>query len=48
MTGSVGLLLLAAGGTMRGLARDYPEFLIAMFLFGAAMGLTRPEFPAAH
>ena len=46
-TGFVGLLLLAAGGTMRGLAQDYPEFLTAMFLFGAAMGLTRPNFPRA-
>jgi nitrate/nitrite transporter NarK len=46
-TGFWGLLLLAAGGTMRGLARDYQEFLAAMFLFGAAMGLTRPNFPRA-
>jgi nitrate/nitrite transporter NarK len=46
-TGSIGLLLLAAGGMMRGLARDYPEFLAAMFLFGAAMGITRPNFPRA-
>jgi nitrate/nitrite transporter NarK len=46
-TGFSGLLLLAAGGTMRGLARDYHEFLAAMFLFGAAMGLTRPNFPRA-
>src|SRR5512137_2717566 len=29
-TGFVGLLLLAAGGAMRGLAQDYPEFLSAM------------------
>jgi MFS transporter, AAHS family, 3-hydroxyphenylpropionic acid transporter len=46
-TGSVGLLLLAAGGAMRGLARDYQEFTVAMFLFGAAMGLTRPNLPRA-
>jgi nitrate/nitrite transporter NarK len=46
-TGFSGLLLLAAGGTMRGLARDYAEFLAGMFLFGAAMGLTRPNFPRA-
>ena len=46
-TGFIGLLLLAAGGTMRGLARDYPAFITAMFLFGAAMGLTRPNFPRA-
>jgi MFS family permease len=46
-TGFMGLLILGAGGTMRGLARDYPEFIAAMFLFGAAMGLTRPNFPRA-
>jgi AAHS family 3-hydroxyphenylpropionic acid transporter len=46
-TGSVGLLLLAAGGTMRGMAKDYPEFVAALFLFGAAMGLTRPNVPRA-
>ena len=46
-TGSVGLLLLGAGGMMRGMVRDYYEFLAAMFLFGAAMGLTRPNFPRA-
>ena len=46
-TGFAGLLLLATGGAMRGLARDYHEFLAAMFLFGAAMGLTRPNFPRA-
>jgi nitrate/nitrite transporter NarK len=46
-TGFVGLLLLAAGGAMRGLALNYFEFLVAMFLFGAAMGLTRPNFPRA-
>ena len=46
-TGFVGLLLLAAGGMMRGLAGSYYEFNAAMFLFGAAMGLTRPNFPRA-
>jgi len=46
-TGFAGLLLLAVGGTMRGLARDYSEFIAAMFLFGAAMGLTRPNLPRA-
>jgi nitrate/nitrite transporter NarK len=46
-TGFIGLLFLAAGGAMRGLAQDYREFLTAMFLFGAAMGLTRPNFPRA-
>ncbi len=46
-TGLIGLLLLAMGGTMRGLAHDYYPFLAAMFLFGAAMGLTRPNFPRA-
>ena len=46
-TGFIGLLLLATGGTMRGLARDYGELLAAMFLFGAAIGLTRPNFPRA-
>ena len=46
-TGFIGLLLLAAGGTLRGLAQDYHAFMAAMFLFGAAMGLTRPNFPRA-
>jgi nitrate/nitrite transporter NarK len=46
-TGFMGLLILGAGGMMRGLARDYQEFMAAMFLFGAAMGLTRPNFPRA-
>jgi nitrate/nitrite transporter NarK len=46
-TGFIGLLLLATGGTLRGLAQNYPEFIAAMFLFGAAMGLTRPNFPRA-
>jgi nitrate/nitrite transporter NarK len=46
-TGFIGLMLLAAGGTLRGLARDYHAFMAAMFLFGAAMGLTRPNFPRA-
>jgi len=46
-TGFLGLMLLAIGGTMRGLARDYQQFLAAMFLFGVAMGLTRPNFPRA-
>ncbi len=44
-TGFAGLLLFATGGTLRGLASDYREFIAAMFLFGAAMGLTRPNFP---
>jgi nitrate/nitrite transporter NarK len=46
-TGFLGLLLMAIGGTMRGFARDYDQFLTAMFLFGTAMGLTRPNFPRA-
>lgn len=46
-TGFAGLLLFATGGILRGLARDYREFIVAMFLFGAAMGLTRPNFPRA-
>jgi len=46
-TGFMGLLLLSLGGTMRGLARDYHQFLVAMLLFGIALGLTRPNFPRA-
>jgi nitrate/nitrite transporter NarK len=46
-TGFLGLMLLALGGAMRGFARDYQQFLAAMFLFGVAMGLTRPNFPRA-
>jgi nitrate/nitrite transporter NarK len=44
-TGFLGLLLMALGGGMRGIARSYPEFLVSMFLFGLAMGLARPNFP---
>ena len=44
-TGFFGMLLIAVGSTMRGLARDYHQFLAAMFLFGVAMGLARPNFP---
>jgi nitrate/nitrite transporter NarK len=44
-TGFWGLLLMAAAGAMRGLARDYIQFLAAMFLFGVSMGLARPNFP---
>jgi len=44
-TGFLGLLLMALGGGMRGIARNYPEFLASMFLFGLAMGLARPNFP---
>ena len=46
-TGFLGLLLIAVGSTMRGLARDYHQFLAAMFLFGVAIGLARPNFPRA-
>jgi MFS family permease len=46
-TGFIGLMVLALGGTTRGLARDYQQFLAAMFLFGVAIGLTRPNFPRA-
>ena len=46
-TGFVGLLLMASGGMLRGLARDYGQFLAAMFLFGVALGLARPNFPRA-
>jgi nitrate/nitrite transporter NarK len=46
-TGFLGLLLMALGGWMRGLARDYHQFLAAMLLFGVAMGLARPNFPRA-
>jgi AAHS family 3-hydroxyphenylpropionic acid transporter len=46
-TGFLGLLLMAIGGTMRGLVHEYGEFLAAMLLFGIAMGLTRPNLPRA-
>jgi AAHS family 3-hydroxyphenylpropionic acid transporter len=46
-TGFWGLLLLAFGGTMRGLAQGYGQFLAAMLLFGIAIGLTRPNLPRA-
>ncbi len=46
-TGFIGLLLLAWGGALRGLAKSYLPFLGAMFLFGVAMGLARPNFPRA-
>ena len=46
-TGSLGLLLLAFGGTLRGLAEGYGQFLAAMLLFGVAMGVTRPNLPRA-
>jgi nitrate/nitrite transporter NarK len=46
-TGFLGMLLIAVGSTMRGLARDYHQFLAAMFLFGVAIGLARPNFPRA-
>ena len=32
---------------MRGLAQDYHGFITAMFVFGAATGLTRPNLPRA-
>jgi len=46
-TGFLGMLLIAVGSTMRGLARDYHQFLAAMFLVGVAIGLARPNFPRA-
>jgi nitrate/nitrite transporter NarK len=46
-TGFLGLLLLSLGGTLRGLAQGYHQFLAAMLLFGVAMGLTRPNLPRA-
>ena len=46
-TGSLGLLLLAFGGTLRGLAEGYGQFLAAMLLFGISMGVTRPNLPRA-
>jgi AAHS family 3-hydroxyphenylpropionic acid transporter len=46
-TGFFGLLLLAFGGTMRGLAQGYGQFLAAMLLFGISMGVTRPNLPRA-
>jgi len=42
-----GLLLMAFGGTMRGLAQEYGQFLAAMLLFGVAVGITRPNLPRA-
>lgn len=44
-TGFWGLLLMSLAGAMRGFARDYLTFIVAMFLFGAAVGLTRLNFP---
>jgi nitrate/nitrite transporter NarK len=38
---------MALAGAMRGFARDYPAFSVAMFLFGSAVGLTRLNFPRA-
>ncbi len=46
-TGFLGLLLMAFGGAMRGLAQEYGQFLAAMLLFGIAIGLTRPNLPRA-
>jgi AAHS family 3-hydroxyphenylpropionic acid transporter len=46
-TGFLGLLLLALGGAMRGIADAYLTLLVAMFLFGVAMGLARPNLPRA-
>lgn len=40
-----GLLLMSLGGATRGFAQSYLTFVIAMFLFGAAIGLTRLNFP---
>ncbi len=42
-----GLLFMSLSGAMRGFARDYLSFIVAMFLFGAAVGLTRLNFPRA-
>ena len=46
-TGFLGLMLMAFGGTLRGLAQGYGQFLVAMLLFGIAIGLTRPNLPRA-
>jgi len=46
-TGFLGLMLMAFGGTLRGLAQGYGQFLAAMLLFGIAVGLTRPNLPRA-
>ena len=46
-TGFLGLMLMAFGGTLRGLAHGYGQFLASMLLFGIAIGLTRPNLPRA-
>jgi AAHS family 3-hydroxyphenylpropionic acid transporter len=46
-TGFFGLLLMAFVGTLRGLVQGYGQFLAVMFLFGIAIGLTRPNLPRA-
>jgi nitrate/nitrite transporter NarK len=46
-TGFIGLLLMALGGTARGFAQGYGQFLVSMLLFGIAIGLTRPNLPRA-
>jgi len=46
-TGFIGLMLLALAGALRGMAPAYLSFLGAMFLFGVAIGLARPNFPRA-
>jgi NNP family nitrate/nitrite transporter-like MFS transporter len=46
-TGFLGLMLMAFGGTLRGLAQGYGQFLLAMLLFGIAVGVTRPNLPRA-
>ena len=46
-TGFIGLLLMALGGTARGFAQGYGQFLFSMLLFGIAIGLTRPNLPRA-
>jgi len=46
-TGFWGLLLMSLSGTMRGFARNHATFILAMFFFGAGVGMTRLNFPRA-
>lgn len=46
-TGFLGLLFMALGGTMRGYADTYLQFLVYMLLFGVGLGITGPNLSRA-